>query len=210
MTNTNKHLVRVGHELAATMTADTPIIEIAKLVTRLATALDVQTALVGQLAGENSARGDIIERLIGQYSAAGYHAVQNSLNPGQSLLFDALQVMKQDITASVITTNNALAITDVIDERQRQQSVEGWTPDHDDEHSTGALARAAVCYASHAGNPNNKNALDYQKAFSPARWPWGREWWKPTTPRRDLVKAGALIIAEIERLDRAAGGEVQS
>lgn len=49
MTNTNKHLVSVGHEFAATMTADTPIIEIAKLVTRLATALDVQTALVAQL-----------------------------------------------------------------------------------------------------------------------------------------------------------------
>ncbi|MEB3421767.1 hypothetical protein VK682_24660 [Salipiger manganoxidans] len=35
-------------------------------------------------------------------------------------------------------------------------------------------------------------------------WPWDRKWWKPTTPRRDLVKAGALIVAEIERLDRAA------
>lgn len=50
--NGNKHLVSVGHELAATMTADTPIIEIAKLVTRLATALDVQTALVGQLTSQ--------------------------------------------------------------------------------------------------------------------------------------------------------------
>ena len=29
-------------------------------------------------------------------------------------------------------------------------------------------------------------------------------WWKPTDCRRDLVKAGALILAEIERLDRAA------
>lgn len=55
MTNTNKHLVRVGHELAATMTADTPIIEIAKMVTRLATALDVQTALVAQLTGQRDA-----------------------------------------------------------------------------------------------------------------------------------------------------------
>ena len=56
MTNTNnKHLVSVGHELAATMTADTPIIEIAKLVTRLATALDVQTALVGQLTSQRDA-----------------------------------------------------------------------------------------------------------------------------------------------------------
>jgi hypothetical protein len=35
-------------------------------------------------------------------------------------------------------------------------------------------------------------------------WPWDLKWWKPTTPRRDLVKAAALIVAEIERLDRAA------
>jgi hypothetical protein len=43
-------------------------------------------------------------------------------------------------------------------------------------------------------------------------WPptWGAEWWKPTgahddlnARRRDLVKAGALVIAEIERIDRA-------
>lgn len=34
-------------------------------------------------------------------------------------------------------------------------------------------------------------------------WPWDESWWKPTNRRRDLVKAGALILAEIERLDRA-------
>lgn len=53
--NGNKHLVSVGHEFAATLTADTPIIEIAKLVTRLATALDVQTALVAQLTEQRDA-----------------------------------------------------------------------------------------------------------------------------------------------------------
>jgi hypothetical protein len=36
------------------------------------------------------------------------------------------------------------------------------------------------------------------------------EWWKPTNRRRDLVKAGALILAEIERLDRAAGIKVEA
>jgi hypothetical protein len=35
-------------------------------------------------------------------------------------------------------------------------------------------------------------------------WPWSREWWQPKDRRRDLVRAGALIVAEIERLDRAA------
>ncbi|WP_313449669.1 hypothetical protein [Atlantibacter hermannii] len=44
MTDNNKHLVRVGHEFAAAMSDDTPIITIAKMVTKLASALDVQTA----------------------------------------------------------------------------------------------------------------------------------------------------------------------
>ncbi|WP_254703648.1 hypothetical protein [Kosakonia sacchari] len=44
-----KELVRAGHEFAAAMGNDTPIIEIAKLVSRLATELDVQSAMVRQL-----------------------------------------------------------------------------------------------------------------------------------------------------------------
>ncbi|MGA4817142.1 hypothetical protein ACPA9J_29995 [Pseudomonas aeruginosa] len=35
-------------------------------------------------------------------------------------------------------------------------------------------------------------------------WPWDEQWWKPTTVRRDMVKACALALAEIERLDRTA------
>ncbi|AKL11380.1 TPA: hypothetical protein I8271_003760 [Kluyvera intermedia] len=50
----NKHVARVGHEFAAAMTADTPIIEIAKMVSHLATALDKQTELTAQLAMENT------------------------------------------------------------------------------------------------------------------------------------------------------------
>ena len=38
----------------------------------------------------------------------------------------------------------------------------------------------------------------------PSMWPWTSEWWKPSTRRRMLVKAAALILSEIERLDRAA------
>ncbi|KAA6001442.1 hypothetical protein [Pantoea sp. M_5] len=62
------------------------------------------------LAAENAARGEIIERLIGQYSAAGYHAVQNSLNPAQSLLYDAMQVMKQPATAAYLNSVRADAV----------------------------------------------------------------------------------------------------
>jgi len=52
MTDNNKHLVRVGHEFAAAMSDDTPIITIAKMVTELASALDVQSARSEALAAK--------------------------------------------------------------------------------------------------------------------------------------------------------------
>ena len=85
------------------------------------------------------------------------------------------------------------AVQSVIAERQRHQSVEGWTPEHDDQYSKSQLLWASSCYVLNAIHPFNR---------IPFGWPWTPEWWKPTNPRRDLVKAGALILAEIERIDR--------
>ena len=90
---------------------------------------------------------------------------------------------------------DSAATRDVLAERRRQIEVEGWTPEHDDEHSAGEMAAAAACYALNAAGCGCEVARN---------WPWDGSWWKPSTARRDLVKAGALILAEIERLDRAA------
>jgi hypothetical protein len=95
----------------------------------------------------------------------------------------------------------ATVLGDIAAERRRQIEVEGWTPAHDDEHAPGVLAQAAACYAIRACKP--KNDLRYGQGSSPPGWPWDAKWWKPTTDRRDLIKAAALIVAEIERLDRA-------
>lgn len=95
------------------------------------------------------------------------------------------------------------AAADVLAERQRQIMQEGWEPSHDDEHGGGELALAAASYAHIASVPVESR----NPAGIPPMWPWSPEWWKPTTPRRDLVKAAALILAEIERLDRAASRE---
>lgn len=87
------------------------------------------------------------------------------------------------------------AAQDVLTERRRQIEEEGFGPSHDERHWDGSLAVAAAGYAqSAAGDPQ-------------PIWPqdWGIGWFRPTTPRRDLVKAGALILAEIERLDRKGG-----
>lgn len=89
------------------------------------------------------------------------------------------------------------ALEDIAAERQRQIAAEGWTPEHDDKHVNGELAGAAVCYALTA--VKHWGALGATKQF----WPWSPDWWKPNYNRRDLVKAAALIVAEIERLDRA-------
>ncbi|MGC0832220.1 hypothetical protein [Pantoea agglomerans] len=67
------------------------------------------------LMAENAVRGEIIERLIGQYSAAGYHAVQNSLNPAYSLLYDAMQVLKQTATDAYLNSVRAEAISIALD-----------------------------------------------------------------------------------------------
>lgn len=92
------------------------------------------------------------------------------------------------------------AARDLLAERQRQISAEGWTPEHDDEHGCGQLAAAAACYAlSASGVP-----FELWQAF----WPWDGAWLKTCESRRSLVKAGALILAEIERLDRLNGKEV--
>lgn len=90
-------------------------------------------------------------------------------------------------------------------ERQRQIEVEGWTPEHDAEHWNHSLVKAAACYALGTrkfertfGNDQNRVTLDFDF------WPWHDDFWKPTPENRvkDLVKAGALIAAEIDRLSQ--------
>ncbi|MFU2754506.1 hypothetical protein ACM7N0_11960 [Pseudomonas aeruginosa] len=92
---------------------------------------------------------------------------------------------------------------DVQAERLRQVEDEGWTPEHDDEHSHGQMARAAACYALAGSSAPNDGTAALLVSLA---WPWDEQWWKPTSARRDLIKACALTLAEIERLDRATAG----
>lgn len=90
-------------------------------------------------------------------------------------------------------------------ERQRQIDAEGYTPDHDRAHFSAELEDAALCYLTREderlyggrviGNGNGFTSI-------PDRWPWAARFWKPTPADRvrELVKAGALIAAEIDRL----------
>ena len=104
----------------------------------------------------------------------------------------------------------------VINERRRQQAPcggyasvqgEGYGAWHDDQHDRGELAIAAACYAAGSTFEREDTHPKASRTITRRLWPWDMDWWKPTTPRRNLVKAAALCIAEIERLDRAAAKE---
>jgi hypothetical protein len=103
----------------------------------------------------------------------------------------------------------------IAEERQRQIDVEGWTPEHDAQHRDGHLALAAACYATPIllyKKHEFANSLEFSDP-----WPWASAWDKrPHNGNviqdnssfnvnlegrlRQLAKAGALIAAEIDRL----------
>jgi hypothetical protein len=109
-------------------------------------------------------------------------------------------------------------------ERCRQVDAEGWTLDHDDQHTDGSLAIAAAHYAlssqwwrssdfrvlAPAGSDEQREKilargpLNFGGGNDCYNWPWDLDWWKPKGQVEDLVRAGALIVAEIERIARAS------
>jgi hypothetical protein len=106
----------------------------------------------------------------------------------------------------------------IAEERARQIEKEGWTPEHDDEHTDESLALVAALYATPIPLFEQQGDQSYFVFADP--WPesWDNGWdkrpideftynqRKPTAEERLrlLAKAGALIAAEIDRLQRAA------
>jgi hypothetical protein len=93
-------------------------------------------------------------------------------------------------------------------ERERQIHTEGFTAEHDDAHVPGELLDAALCYVLLAQEQTQQGEGGRWKLLLAVAemWPWDHGWWKPSPdPVRNLVKAGALIAAEIDRLQRRNG-----
>ncbi|MDE7599634.1 hypothetical protein NVR57_13035 [Enterobacter asburiae] len=131
------------------------------------------------------AKKDLLEALSGPGGKNwGYgpavHAVLQALADSQK------QILELE------TRGFSSAVSDVLAERRRQVTSEGYRHEQDDRYTDGELREAAACYIVAEGSPN----------LVPELWPWPATYWKPTNLRRDLVKAGALLLAEIERLDR--------
>lgn len=135
------------------------------------------------------------------FKASEEHQVAAMANIGYQLLqeiaayrpaFEWAESPVEVIGALIEDATLSDAARDVLAERRRQQKLEGWTAEHDDGYQARELVTAAGCYALHS-----------HSIQAPARWPWSPRWWKPTTQRQNYVKAAALLMAEIERIDRA-------
>ncbi len=85
----------------------------------------------------------------------------------------------------------------IAEERWKQEALKGFSAAHDDAHTDNELINAAYCYM-HANG-----CLADWLIPAPDYWPWEKDAWRPSEdPVRNLVKAGALIAAEIDRIHR--------
>jgi len=78
-------------------------------------------------------------------------------------------------------------------ERLRQIHEEGYDREHDDGHDWRQFVKAATAYLLAAVDMPHHGA---------EFWPWEPEYFKPKSPFRNMVRAGALLIAGMERFAR--------
>jgi hypothetical protein len=103
-------------------------------------------------------------------------------------------------------THVATGVDLIAAERKRQIEKEGWTPEHDSEHQRGEMAIAAACYAVESTDAEVRYPYfdDGTDSENDRGWPWEVAWDKRKKHDRlkQLIIAGALIAAEIDRLNR--------
>lgn len=109
----------------------------------------------------------------------------------------------------LVRSSDLLSGADLIAlERDRQIRKEGWSIEHDDRHRRKEMAHAADSYLAAHIHPDGDGNFTGSEMLPAYNWPWAKKWWKPSDdPIRNLVKVGALIAAEIDRLQRLKIGE---
>ena len=127
------------------------------------------------------------------------HAKLENDNSSNEMLERA--VTAENRFATLVELMKSAGIEAFARERKRQIEKEGFTPKYDMQHSPEELVNAAICYATHPSArrfkqyPRYKDSIVIDHIFVPALWPWDSSQWKPSTRKRDLEKAGALLAA---------------
>lgn len=107
--------------------------------------------------------------------------------------FEDYYISESELTGLPVISQGASLISE---ERERHFTEEGWTIKDDIAYNSPyKLIHAAICYAT----PADDRALNHDESM-PYNWPFKPSWWRPTPNDRvkELVKAGALIAAQID------------
>ena len=105
---------------------------------------------------------------------------------------ESVEYTRTDVLKGTSGGNDGASL--IMKERQRQIEVEGFDENHDARENLNSLISAAIAYAvASRQDPDKWTAKDW--------WPWDAKWWKPTTRKRNLEKAGALIAAALDKLN---------
>lgn len=183
--------------------------------TLLACPADLKAFAVEVIAAVNPAEGvpaQDAEAKIGELLALARIMVRATLDADNKTQVQEIKAAIESEVAFERALRSALAATlpaaqteaarSLLAERARQISTESYTPEQDDSYNPGVLALHGGLYACHAYD-------NLTKKRAPEGWQWDAKWWKSKDPRSNLVKAGALILAEIERMDRSFAAQAK-
>lgn len=97
-------------------------------------------------------------------------------------------------------------VEEIAAERERQIKEEGFDREHDAHHFEWELSLASICYAAPENIYIHRKTPATHGFHDP--WPWHRKDDKRHKhgKRRRLIIAAALLVAEIERLDKLQEG----
>ncbi|HDU3501738.1 TPA: hypothetical protein QIW77_003095 [Klebsiella pneumoniae] len=98
-----------------------------------------------------------------------------------NVTLDARAELAERRLAEMESRTVTAAAADVLAERQRQVTAEGWSPKHDDQYKNTELAFAASCYSFHAAAASwdlEDNGIPYDSHPVPKQWPWDPSWWR--------------------------------
>ena len=163
--------------------------------------LDIQEKILWHIA-QNSKRGayprsDILRR-------EGFLEAARLVDEAYALFELAHKKLTSPSNPENSLPQQSQALLDVAAERCRQVEAEGYDHEHDDSHVNDEIAAMATYYAMpHGARDWDASSAGYGKTFGEAIIPEGWAVASSCDRRRELVKAGALILAEIERIDRA-------
>ena len=153
---------------------------------------------------------DVVRKAVSD--ALGAHAVLRKDDPASVEDSEEVAMLRGEIGRLSNMINSHMegvsgatkAGLDALGERARQRRMEGYDDAHDDAHDDFDLTSAAIAYLNSA-RLRGTTGHGYTDT-PPPDWPWDANDWKPKSVRQQLVVAAALIIAEIEKIDRSQLG----